>query len=167
MDPPARMENLVRHTDAGGIQCCLHAIGDRAHAEALELYARVGGNRAPSRRFRMEHAQHVRPGDFARFARLGVVASMQPYHAADDGRRAEKRLGPQRARTSYAWRSMLRAGVPLAFGSDWPVAPLAPLQGIRAAVTRRTLGGKHSQGWVPEERLTVEEAVRAYTVGSA
>jgi hypothetical protein len=167
MRPPTIMENLVRQADAAGAQCCLHAIGDRAVREVLELYERVARERASSRRFRVEHAQHVRVEDFPRFARVGTIASMQPYHAAADGRWAEKRLGPRRARTSYAWRSMLRAGVPLAFGSDWPVAPLSPLLGIYAAVTRETLNGKHPQGWIPEERLTVEEAVRAYTFGSA
>jgi len=109
----------------------------------------------------------VRARDFERFAKLGVIASMQPYHAIDDGRWAEKRLGRARARTSYAWRAMLEAGAPLAFGSDWPVAPLDPLLGIYAAVTRATLDGKHPGGWFPEERLTVEEALRAYTAGSA
>jgi len=92
---------------------------------------------------------------------------MQPYHAIDDGRWAEKRIGRERARTSYAWRSMLRAGAPLAFGTDWPVAPLNPLLGLYAAVTRATLDGKHPEGWFPEEKLTVEEALRAYTQGSA
>src|SRR5256712_13278268 len=118
-------------------------------------------------RFRIEHAQHIRPEDFARFARLGVIASMQPYHAIDDGRWAEKRLGHERSRSSYAWRSMLDAGVTLAFGSDWPVAPLRPLLGFYAAVTRATLDGKNPQGWFPEQRLSVEETLRAYTVGSA
>ena len=92
---------------------------------------------------------------------------MQPYHAIDDGRWAEKRLGHERARWSYAWRSMLAAGAPVAFGSDWPVAPLSPLLGIYAAVTRATLDGKYPDGWFPEQRLTVEEALRAYTLGSA
>ncbi len=167
MDPPAKMEQLVREMQDAQIQSCIHAIGDRAVAELLDLYARIGGASAAAARFRIEHAQHVRPEDFARFTKLGVIAAMQPYHAIDDGRWAEKRLGAKRSRTSYAWRSMLDAGAPLAFGSDWPVAPLSPLLGIYAAVTRATLDGKHPQGWVPEERLTVEEALRAYTTGSA
>ena len=98
---------------------------------------------------------------------MGIVASMQPYHAIDDGRWAEKRLGHARARWSYAWRSMLDAGAPLAFGSDWPVAPLDPILGIYAAVTRATLDGKHPYGWIPDQRISVEEALRAYTYGSA
>jgi predicted amidohydrolase YtcJ len=167
MSPPVKMEALVRGAGEARIQSCIHAIGDRAVAEMLDLYARVGGDEVAAQRFRIEHAQHVRPQDFARFAKLGVIASMQPYHAIDDGRWAEKRLGLARSRTSYAWRSMLRAGAPLAFGSDWPVAPLDPLLGIYAAVTRATLDGKHPEGWFPEEKLTVEEALRAYTAGSA
>jgi predicted amidohydrolase YtcJ len=167
MDPPARMEEIVREAQRARIQPCIHAIGDRAVAEMLELYARVGGAGAPAARFRIEHAQHVRAEDFARFAKLGVIASMQPYHAIDDGRWAEKRLGAKRSRTSYAWRSMLDAGARLAFGSDWPVAPLSPILGIHAAVTRATLDGKHPAGWIPEEQVSVEEALRAYTAGGA
>ena len=167
MNPPAKMEEPIRSAAQAQIQPAIHAIGDRAVAEVLDLYARVGGGDPAAYRFRIEHAQHVRAEDFARFGKLGVVASMQPYHAIDDGRWAEKRIGPERARTSYAWRSMLKAGAPLAFGSDWPVAPLSPLLGIYAAVTRATLDGKHPEGWVPEERLTVEDALRAYTQGSA
>jgi predicted amidohydrolase YtcJ len=165
--PPSKFEEDAREIDRAGIQICTHAIGDRAIATVLDVYEAMGGANARSHRFRIEHAQHVRPEDFARFGRLGVIASMQPYHAIDDGRWAEKRIGHARARTSYAWRSMLRAGAPLAFGTDWPVAPLNPLLGVCAAVTRATLDGKHPDGWFPEEKLTVEEALRAYTQGSA
>jgi hypothetical protein len=167
MNPPAKMDALARGADQAHIQLCIHAIGDRAIAEILDMYARLGGGNAAAHRFRVEHAQHMRAQDFARFAKLGIIASMQPYHAIDDGRWAEKRLGHERARWSYAWRSMLEAGAPLAFGSDWPVAPLSPLLGIYAAVTRATLDGKHPGGWFPEQRLTVGEALRAYTQGSA
>jgi predicted amidohydrolase YtcJ len=167
MNPPAKMEALASGADQAQIQICIHAIGDRAIAEILDMYARLGGDNPAEHRFRIEHAQHMRPQDFARFHQLGVIASMQPYHAIDDGRWAEKRLGPERAKSSYAWRSMLDAGVPLAFGSDWPVAPLSPIQGIYAAVTRATLDGKHPDGWYPEQRLSVEEALSAYTQGSA
>src|SRR5207237_1578287 len=96
-----------------------------------------------------------------------VVASMQPYHVIDDGRWAEGRIGPKRCSSSYAYRSLLDAGAKLAFGSDWPVAPLNPLPGIDAAVNRRTLDGKHPNGWFPEQRITAAEAVRAFTAGSA
>ena len=167
MDPPAKMQALASGADRAQIQLCIHAIGDRAIAEILDMYARLGGGNAAAHRFRIEHAQHLRAQDFARFGKLGIVASMQPYHAIDDGRWAEKRLGHERLRWSYAWRSMLDAGAPLAFGSDWPVAPLDPILGIYAAVTRATLDGKYPEGWFPEQRLTVGEALRAYTQGSA
>jgi predicted amidohydrolase YtcJ len=167
MNPPSKMEALASGADQAQIQLCIHAIGDRAIGEILDMYARLGGSNAAAHRFRIEHAQHLRPQDFARFAKMGIIASMQPYHAIDDGRWAEKRLGHERAKSSYAWRSMLDAGVPLAFGSDWPVAPLSPILGIYAAVTRATLDGKHPDGWFPEQRLTVEEALRGYTQGSA
>ena len=167
MAPPSTMEAVAGGADKAGIQICTHAIGDRAVSTLLDIYGRLGGERPAAHRFRVEHAQHLRPEDFARFGKLGIVASMQPYHAIDDGRWAEKRIGRERARSSYAWRSMLDAGVVLAFGSDWPVAPLDPLSGICAAVTRATLDGKNPGGWFPEQRLTVEEALRAYTLGAA
>lgn len=167
MSPPEKMEDAVRGATAAGIQTAVHAIGDRAIAQMLDIYERVGGSDPRLYRFRIEHAQHMRPEDFKRFGQLGIVASMQPYHAIDDGRWAEKRIGQERARWSYAWRSMLDTGAPLAFGTDWPVAPLNPLLGVYAAVTRATLDGKHPEGWFPAERLTVDEALRAYTQGSA
>jgi hypothetical protein len=167
MAPPSKMEAIARQADEAGIQICTHAIGDRAVSAILDIYERLGGTNAAAHRFRVEHAQHVRQEDFIRFGKLGIIASMQPYHAVDDGRWAEKRIGHERARTSYAWRSMLDAGAVLAFGSDWPVAPLDPLSGIAAAVTRATLDGRNPGGWIPEQRLTVEEALRAYTQGCA
>jgi len=167
MSPPSRMEAAVHAANAADIQTAIHAIGDRAISEMLDIYAREGGPDPRVHRFRVEHAQHMRSQDFKRFGQLGIVASMQPYHAIDDGRWAEKRIGQDRARYSYAWRSMLDAGAPLAFGTDWPVAPFNPLLGIYAAVTRATLDGRHPEGWFPEQRLTVDEALRAYTQGSA
>jgi hypothetical protein len=167
MIPPSKMEALARGADKAGIQLCTHAIGDRAVSTILDIYERLGGDHPAAHRFRVEHAQHVQREDFARFGRLGIVASMQPYHAIDDGRWAEKRIGHERARSSYAWKSMLDAGAVLAFGSDWPVAPLDPLSGIYAAVTRATLDGRNPDGWFPEQRLSVEEALRAYTWGCA
>ena len=134
----------------------------------LDLFAEVAKQNGPrDRRFRIEHVQHLRPADYKRFKELGVVASMQPYHVIDDGRWAEGRIGAKRCASSYAFRSLLDAGAKLAFGSDWPVAPLDPLPGIDAAVNRRTLDGKHPDGWFPEQRITVAEAVEAYTLGSA
>jgi predicted amidohydrolase YtcJ len=124
-------------------------------------------NGARDRRFRIEHAQHLRQDDIPRFAKLHVIASMQPYHAIDDGRWAEKRIGPERAKGTYAFRTLLDTGAVLAFGSDWHVAPMEPILGIYAAATRRTLDGKHPGGWIPEQKITVPEAIRAYTWGSA
>ncbi len=159
----------VKGADAAGLQVFVHAIGDRAIREQLDLFARVAREHGPrDRRWRIEHAQHIAPADLPRFAELGVIASMQPYHAIDDGRWAEKVIGPERARGTYAFRSLLDAGARVAFGSDWFVAPPTPLEGIYAAVTRRTLDGAHDpDGWVPRERITVEEALRAYTATAA
>jgi predicted amidohydrolase YtcJ len=162
------MLKRVREADRAGLQVFIHAIGDRANDQILSIYeqvAREHGER--DRRFRIEHAQHLRPEEIREFARQKVVASMQPYHAIDDGRWAEKRIGPVRIKGTYAFRSLLDAGAHLAFGSDWTVAPIDPLLGVYAAVTRRTLDGKNPGGWVPEQKITVEEAVRAYTHGSA
>ena len=168
MNPPAAMFARMLGADQAGLQLSVHAIGDAANSLVLDFFTRIAAADPPrDRRFRIEHAQHLAPGDFARFARLGVVASVQPYHAIDDGRWLEKRIGAVRARTSYAFRTFLDHGVHLAFGTDWTVAPLNPLLGIYAAVTRETLDGQHPNGWFPAQKLTVQEAVYAYTVGSA
>lgn len=166
--PLRKLEDRVRGADRAGLQVVIHAIGDRANAEILDLFERVAASNGPrDRRFRIEHAQHLRAADIPRFAALGVIASMQPYHAVDDGRWAEKRIGKERCRTTYAFRSLLDAKARLVFGSDWDVAPLSPLLGIAAAVTRRTIDGKNPNGWFPEQRVTVEEALRAYTAEAA
>jgi len=160
-------ERLVK-ADAAGLQLCVHAIGDQAISIVLDLFEEViRANGARDRRLRIEHAQHMARKDFARFARLGVIASVQPYHAIDDGRWAEARIGPERAKTTYAFRSFLAAGVRLALGTDWPVAPLNPMETLYAAVTRATLDGKRPGGWVPEEKITLREAMEAYTTGAA
>ncbi len=167
VDPP-KMWNNIKNADAAGLQIAIHAIGDKANYMILGMYERLEQEHgARDRRLRIEHAQHLQAADIPRFARDHVIASMQPYHCIDDGRWAEKRIGPERAKTTYAFRSLLDAGVTLAFGSDWDVAPMVPLMGIYAAVTRRTLDGKHPDGWVPEQKITVAEAVHAYTMGSA
>jgi predicted amidohydrolase YtcJ len=154
--------------DTAGLQVLVHAIGDRAIRTQLDIFARVAReNGARDRRFRIEHAQHIAPPDLPRFGALGVIASMQPYHAIDDGRWADKVIGSERAKGTYAFRSLLEHGATLAFGSDWFVAPPTPLEGIYAAVTRRTLDDKRPNGWVPEEKITVEEALRAYSTGAA
>jgi predicted amidohydrolase YtcJ len=146
----------------------VHAIGDRAIRTQLDIFQRVEREDGPrDRRFRVEHAQHIAPPDMSRFAELGVIASVQPYHAIDDGRWAEKVIGHERGKGTYAFRSLLDKHTRLAFGSDWPVAPATPLEGIYAAVTRRTLDGAHPGGWYPEQKIGVEDALRAYTSGGA
>jgi hypothetical protein len=171
MYPEGNMLRMVKAADAAGLQIAIHAIGDRAIHEILEIYAQVrkenGPDPAGGRRWRIEHVQHLKPTDYDAFAQLGVIASMQPYHAIDDGRWVEKRIGLERAKSSYAWRSLLDHKAKLAFGTDWPVAPLNPLLGLYAAVTRATIDGKHPEGWIPEQRITLAEAIEAYTLGSA
>jgi predicted amidohydrolase YtcJ len=168
MVPEGVMEERILEADRAGLQVAIHAIGDRANSLLLDIFERTAAANGPrDRRWRIEHAQHLRPGDLARFGRLGVVASVQPYHLIDDGSWAERKIGPARVRTTYAFESLRRAGATLAFGSDWTVAPLDPVLGIYAAVTRRTLDGRHPDGWVPGEKVSVEEAVRAYTVNGA
>ncbi|HXY04855.1 MAG TPA: amidohydrolase [Terriglobales bacterium] len=168
MQPLSLMRDRMMKADAAGIQICTHAIGDQAISMVLDLYTDVvKAHRGAERRFRIEHAQHMAEKDFARFAQLDVIASVQPYHAIDDSRWAEARIGHDRASRTYAFRTFLNHGVHLAFGTDWDVAPLNPLLGIYAAVTRATLDGKNPNGWFPEQKLTAAEAVHAYTMGSA
>jgi predicted amidohydrolase YtcJ len=168
MLPEGIMLKRVEGADQLGLQVMIHAIGDEANLRILDLYRQAAEKNGPrDRRFRIEHAQHLRPTEIPRFGQQKVIASMQPYHAADDGRWCDKRIGPERSKSSYAFRSLLDSGAVLAFGSDWTVAPLDPLTGIKAAVTRQTLDGKHPDGWMPEQKLTLDQAVHAYTVGSA
>ncbi len=168
MHPISAMRERLTQADAAGLQLCMHAIGDRGISTMLDLFADViKANGERDRRLRIEHAQHLAPKDFERFARLGVIASVQPYHAIDDGRWADKRIGPERSKTTYAFRSFLDSNVRLALGTDWFVAPLNPMETIYAAVTRATLDGKQPNGWVPEQKISVAEAVEAYTMGSA
>ena len=165
---PADLYAWTSSADAAGLQVMVHAIGDRAIRTQLDVFERVAkehGRR--DRRFRIEHAQHIAPADIPRFGALGVIASMQPYHAIDDGRWADRVIGAERAKGTYAFRSLLDHGATLAFGSDWFVAPPTPLVAIYAAVTRRTLDDKHPGGWIPEQRITVEQALRAHTAGAA
>src|SRR5580658_3029782 len=168
MQPLSLMRDRMMKADAAGLQICTHAIGDQAIFIILDLYAEIVKTHGQmDRRLRIEHAQHMAAKDFDRFAQLNVIASVQPYHAIDDGRWAEGYIGHDRASRTYAFRTFLKHGVHLAFGTDWDVAPLNPMMGIYAAVTRATLDGKYPDGWFPEQKLTVEEAVRAYTMGSA
>jgi predicted amidohydrolase YtcJ len=167
VNAPEDLYKWISGADAARLHVVVHACGDRANTVLLDIYERVTREHGPrDRRFRIEHAQHLTPADIPRFARLDVIASMQPYHAIDDGRWAERFIG-DRIRTTYAFRSLLDAKARVAFGSDWFVAPPAPLEGIYAAVTRRTIDGKNPGGWVPDQKITVEEALRAYTVDAA
>ena len=162
------MRMWIRGADAAGLQVMVHAIGDSAIRDLLDIYydvAKENGDR--DRRFRIEHAQHIHPDDIQRFAIQNIIASMQPYHAIDDGRWAEKVIGAERAKTTYAFQSLIESGAHLAFGSDWYVAPASPLEGIYAAVTRRTLDDANPGGWIPEQKITVEQALRAYTYEGA
>ena len=166
--PPESLYALTSGADKAGMQVIVHAIGDRAISTQLDVFGRVAKeNGARDRRFRIEHAQHIGPRDISRFAQLGVIASMQPYHVVDDGRWALAVIGADRASRTYAFLSLLDAKAPLAFGSDWFVAPPRPMEGIYAAVTRRTLDDRNPNGWVPAQKITVQEALRAYTRGSA
>jgi predicted amidohydrolase YtcJ len=162
------MYDHVSGADKAGLQVMVHAIGDRGNATILDVFERVAKeNGARDRRFRIEHAQHLRQQDIPRFGQLKVIASMQPIHLPDDGRWAGNRLDEKRLKGTYAFRALLDTGAPLAFGTDWAVAPLNPFWGVQAAVTRQTTDGKNPNGWIPEQKITVEEAVRCYTAGSA
>jgi predicted amidohydrolase YtcJ len=168
MHKTSELRGWIAGADRAGLQNCIHAIGDQAISIVLDIYADVAKqNPARDRRFRIEHVQHLARKDIPRFAELNVIASMQPFHAIDDGRWAEGRIGPERVQTTYAFRSLLDAGVRLAVGTDWQVAPLNPMLTIYAATTRQTLDGKNPAGWVPEQKISVEETVAGYTLGSA
>jgi predicted amidohydrolase YtcJ len=168
MFPAGVMFERALAADRAGLQVLIHAIGDRANFEVLEIFRRIAEANGPrDRRPRIEHAQHLRPSEIPRFGAQQVIASVQPYHAVDDGRWCEPRLGAARLRGTYAFSSLLKTGASMAIGTDWTVAPLDPLLTLHAAVTRSTLDGKHPEGWLPEEKISIEEAVRAYTVGSA
>ncbi|HRE65587.1 MAG TPA: amidohydrolase [Cyclobacteriaceae bacterium] len=163
----AELYKRIKSADSAGLHVMTHAIGDKAVNTLLNIYERViKENGERDRRFRMEHSQHPKQEDFRRFAELQVIPSMQPYHAIDDGRWAEKFIG-ERIKTTYAFRSFLNAQANLVFGSDWFVAPPIPLEGIYAAVTRQTIDGKNPDGWVPEQKISVEEALKSYTIRAA
>jgi len=162
------LEKWALDADKNGLQLSVHAIGDKANAYMLDLFEKIiKENPKWDRRFRIEHAQHVRFEDIKRFAELGVIPSVQPYHCIDDGVWAEKRIGPERIKYTYPFKSFLESGAKICFGTDWYVAPLNPLLGIYAAVTRRTLDDKNPDGWIPEQKISVEDAIKCYTINSA
>ncbi|MBT3244371.1 MAG: amidohydrolase [Bacteroidetes bacterium] len=168
MDDPENMLEGILAADKAGLQVVVHAIGDRANNIILNFYEKaIQQNGERDRRFRIEHAQHLHPEDIIRFEELGVIGSMQPWHLMDDGRWAERTIGQERAKTTYCFRSLLDAGATLAFGSDWFVAPPVPLLGIYAALTRQVLDGSLPDGWVPEEKISLEEALIGYTLNGA
>lgn len=168
LTPPDELYRGIKSADSAGLHLMVHAIGDKGIRTLLDIFERVQKESGPrDRRFRVEHLQHIHPADIPRLKELGVIASMQPYHAIDDGRFAEKYLGYERCKTTYAFKSLMDAGATVAFGSDWFVAPPTPLEGIYGAVTRRTLDDKNPDGWVPEQKITVEQALTAYTRNAA
>jgi predicted amidohydrolase YtcJ len=163
--PPKKIRHMIEVADKANLQCAVHAIGDEANHILLNAYESVARrNKTANRRHRAEHAQHLLPEDVPRFAELNVVASMQPYHKADDGRYGDVAIGADRLKSSYAYGSLLESGAILAFGSDWPVVTCNPFLGMWAAVTGETLDGKV---WIPEERISIERALSAYTLGGA
>jgi predicted amidohydrolase YtcJ len=166
--PLDEVRRNVLGADKAGLQVAVHAIGDRANEEVLDVFEAVASaNGARDRRFRIEHAQHLRPASIPRFARQRVIASVQPYHAIDDGRWAVKRIGEARLNGTYAFESLIGSGATVTFGSDWPVAPLDPIQGIYGSVSRQTLDGANPNGWIPSQKVTADQALHAYTVANA
>jgi predicted amidohydrolase YtcJ len=163
-----QLDSLAIEADKHKLQICIHAIGDKANKYVLDLYKKIHDNNPPwDRRDRIEHAQHLRKEDFKLFKNFSIIASVQPYHLMEDGVWAEKKIGKQRTKLMYAFKSLLDNGVKLCFGSDWTVAPINPLLGIYAAVTRRTIDGKNPDGWNPEQKISVEDAIKCYTINNA
>jgi predicted amidohydrolase YtcJ len=168
MQPISLMRDRMMRADSAGLQLCTHAIGDARISAILDIYAEIEkAHGTRDRRWRIEHAQHMAAKDFDRFTQLRVIASVQPYHAIDDGRWAERRIGHDRSSRTYSFRTFINHGVRLALGTDWDVAPLNPMLTLYAATTRATLDGKNPNGWFPEQKLTIREAIEAYTLGSA
>ncbi|HZE88602.1 MAG TPA: amidohydrolase family protein, partial [Verrucomicrobiae bacterium] len=165
---PSEIESIARQAITRGFQVCVHAIGDRGNAEALTaLTAALAGAPKGDYRFRIEHAQVLRPVDIPRFKAAGIIPSMQPTHCTSDMRWAEARLGPKRIAGAYAWRKLLATGVPLPAGSDFPVESENPFLGLYAAVTRQDRSGFPPGGWRPDERMTIGEALKAFTLDAA
>ena len=170
---PEQLTRMIVERHQAGFQITLHCIGDRANRMALDGFAAAlnvrpqGGDANLGMRHRIEHAQVVAPTDFARFRDLGVIASMQPSHAISDKRWAQERLGEYRVLGAYSWHTFMAHGVHVPFGTDWPVEPVSPYLGLYAAVTRQSVEGEPLGGWWPEERLSMEDAIRNYTAEGA
>ena len=163
-----RFKKWAFEADKNKLQLSVHAIGNRANAYTLDVFSEIKSkNPTWDRRFRIEHAQHLRKEDISRFKEIGVIASMQPEHLLDDGIWAAKRIGDKRAKLTHLYKSLIDAGAVVAFGTDWPVVDLNPMLGLYAAVTRRTDDGKNPNGWLPEQKLTIEQAIKCYTINGA
>jgi predicted amidohydrolase YtcJ len=163
-----KLKDWASDADRNGIQVSTHAIGDRANSYILDLYEEIKNeNPLWDRRFRIEHAQHVRPIDIPRFSEIGVIASVQPTHAIEDGVWAKKRIGKERIKYTHPYRSFLDNNTVVCFGTDWPVVTIDPFLTIYAAVTRRTVDGKNPDGWIPEQKISLKEAIKCYTLNSA
>src|SRR6202022_625041 len=165
---PEKLKTMAIERDRAGFQIAIYAIGDQANRVALDVFesvARVNGTR--DRRDRIEHAQVIAPEDIPRFATLGVIASMQPSHETNDLRWVEQRIGPVRAKGAYPWASLLKSGARLAFGTDFDVEPVNPMRGLYACVTREAVEGGPAGGWQPQEKISIDECIRAYTSGAA
>jgi len=163
-----QLEKMIIESDKNQLQCCIHAIGDRAISELLDIVEKMKDHNPDwNRRFRIEHAQHISKKDMKRVAELEVIISAQPYHIYDDGCWAENVIGKDRLRDFYAFRSMLNSGIKLCFGSDWSVSTMDPLKGIYVAVTRNTANNKYENGLIPEEKISIKEAIDCYTINAA
>lgn len=167
LNDPADFATWMKAADKAGLELSIHALGDRGIDTIIAGMKDIAGSEIQERRYRIEHFQHPTEDAIKALSETGIIASMQPYHAIDDGRWAEERIGSERLKTTYAFRSILDAGGILTFGSDWPVAPLSPIKGVYAAVTRRTLDDANPNGWIPEQKISIEEALRAYTSTNA
>ena len=168
MMPYEEFENMVITADKMGFQIGVHSIGDKGNnwtLNAFETAIKLNGRR--DSRHRDEHTQTLQPSDIPRFAQLGVIASMQPTHCISDKKFCIKRIGPERAKGAYAWKSLADAGASIAFGTDYQVEPLNPMEGLYASVTRKDRLGEDGDGWYPEQKITMEDAIRYYTLGSA
>jgi len=162
-----QLRNLMSRAAMDNFQVAVHAIGDAANAETLSAIGELAEDYSGDRRWRIEHAQVVDPADLPRFGQHGIIASMQPQHLSSDRLMAEARLGPERLGGTYAWKAMLDAGAPLAFGSDSPVEPARPFDGLAVAISREDAAGQPEGGWQPQQRLSPEQALAAYTAGAA
>lgn len=167
MSNPTDLLSLMSKAEEAGLELSIHAIGDAGIETLFKFFAEIGALQHGDGRYRIEHFQHPTALMIEVIGASKIIISVHPYHAIDDGRWAEDRIGKERLKTTYPFRSILDAGGIMTFGSDWPVAPLSPMDGVYAAVTRATLDGKNPRGWIPEQKITVEEALTAYTATNA